>query len=206
MPAPTDCWPTIQDWRDSIQQTDCTPRIDVHDAYSAERLFRSPPIHLDDELDGKFVCELRKQSPATFVLEYLGGRCWGTAGTIISPDNRVLSDMSHEFRERVEDYKIFKQPSLRQPRHLPGTAVVLAAPAGHVFGHFLFDVLPRLAILEKAGFNWRDADHFIISGPFKTFQQETLELLGIDASKVADCSVHPHWTADRMLIPSRSGN
>lgn len=204
-PAPCGYHSGIDQWLIAIQAGNPSSGIVRHEAFADETLIRNPPVSMYDELHPKFVCELKKESPATFVLEYVNGRCWGMAGTIIGPDNQVLADMSHEFRSRIEDYEIFQQPYLVRPRHLIGTAVVLAAPAGQVFGHFLFDVLPRLGILEKAGFDWRSADHFIISGPFAKFQKETLELLGIESSRIADCCEHSHWTADRMLIPSRPG-
>ena len=204
-PAPCGYHSGIDRWLIARQASNPAWGIVRHDAFASETLVRTPPVSMYDELHPKFVCELKKESPATFVLEYVNGRCWGMAGTIIGPDNYVLADMSHEFRSRIEDYDIFHQPYLVRPRHLNGTAVVLAAPAGQVFGHFLFDVLPRLGILEKAGFDWRSAEHFIISGPFAKFQKETLELLGIESSRIADCCRHAHWTADRMLIPSRPG-
>ncbi|MCX7396115.1 MAG: glycosyltransferase 61 family protein [Planctomycetales bacterium] len=204
-PSPSGYWSTFEAWQNSPTAPGNDSRVKFHTAHPAEILIRQPPVYLESELHPKFVCELRKESPPTFVVEYLDGRCWGRAGTIVGPDNHVLADMSHEFRDRIEDYEIFQQPYIVRPQHLHGTAVVLAAPAGQVFGHFLFDVLPRLGILEKAGFDWRSADHFIISGPFAKFQKETLELLGIESPRIADCCKHAHWTADRMLIPSRPG-
>jgi hypothetical protein len=180
-------------------------RFRKHDAHPAESLIRNPPVHLEAELHERFICELKKESPSTFVLEYEHGRCWGTQGTVVTPDNRVLAEMSHEFCPSIQQYRIFQQTVLDQPRHLKGTAILLAAPAGQVYAHFLLDVLPGLAILERAGFNWKSADHYIISGPQEGFQGETLRLLGIEPERIVDASTHPHLTADQLLIPSRPG-
>ena len=202
---PRGFYSTIEEWQCSQAGKKFASQLQFHPAHPEETLIRKPPTHLYPELHEKFVCELRKESPATFVLEYLNGRCWGPAGSIVTPDNRLLADMSHEFQPEISRYEVFRHTYLQSPRHLPGTAIVLAAPAGAVFGHFLFDVLPRLGILEKAGFDWRQADHVVITGRYRGFQEEALQLLGIDAAKIVDCSDFPHWTADRLLVPSRPG-
>ncbi len=202
---PRGFYSTIEEWQCSPAGKKFASQLQFHPAHPEETLIRKPPTHLYPELHEKFVCELRKESPATFVLEYLNGRCWGPAGSIVTPDNRLLADMSHEFQPEISRYEVFRHTYLQSPRHLPGTAIVLAAPAGAVFGHFLFDVLPRLGILEKAGLDWRQADHVVITGRYRGFQEEALQLLGIDAAKIVDCSDFPHWTADRLLVPSRPG-
>lgn len=204
-PVPEGYFSTVEEWSATASSQPFRNQLTVHPAHPGEILYRKEPVRLGADLHPKFACELKKESPPTFVLEYLNGRCWGQAGTIITPDNYVLAEMSHEFRDRVEDYFIFSQQSLPQPVHLSGTAVVLSAPAGYVFGHFLFDILPQLAILEKAGLDWMEADHYLISGPYTGFQKEVLDLLGIDPQKVIDATRTPHVTADRLLIPSRPG-
>lgn len=203
--VPTDYYANAADLFTASDSTSFRNRFQRHDAHPGESLFRMPPIRLEDHLHDAFVRELRKESPPTFVLEYHGGRCWGQAGSVVTPNNKVLAEMSYEFAPTIQQYQIFQQHILDRPRHLPGTAILLAAPAGNVYAHFLLDILPKLAILERAGFDWRSADHYIISGPHRTFQAEALSLLGIESHQVRDMSAYPHWSADRMLIPSRPG-
>jgi len=163
------------------------------------------PVRLEADLHPAFLREAERISPPTFVAEIPGGRVWGDAGSIIAPGNTLLRELSPEFRADWRDFAIIKQTYLSPPLEIPGTVVSLAAPSGQAFGHWLFDVLPRLAILEKAGFHLEDVDGFFVNGTRKKFQTRMLEILGIPRKKWISAEDTPHVYASTLLAPSVVG-
>jgi capsular polysaccharide biosynthesis protein len=68
-----------------------------------------------------------------------------------------------------------------EPRKIPGRAVLLTGPGYTTWGHWLVDFLPRLFLLERAG--WEiDKLKWIITRQTPAFARELLHLLGIPES------------------------
>ena len=178
-------------------------------AYDETVIEQELPVHVESELHHEFVDNRTSTSPESWVLEYHYARVWGNIGTVIAADNRVIAPVAPEFRSRNFDYQVFQQAYLAKPKRLSGISVLLCAPAGYVYGHFIMDVLPRICVLEKAGVDWLSADHILISGPYRSFQKQYLDLLGVPADKIVDCSTLPHLQLDTLMSPSpatRSGH
>lgn len=86
---------------------------------------------------------------------------------------------------------------------LPGVAAILYANgAGRLFSHWMFDVLPKLEVLRRAGWTASNIDHYVVNGENQAFMKESLDRLGIPSEKVVplDDTV---ISARRLLIPSR---
>lgn len=178
----------------------------IHPAHTGEHLLRTPPpTHLDADLHPEFVREFQRASPPTFVAEIPSGRVWGDAGSIVTPSNTLIRELSPEFRADWRDFAIVKQTYLLPPKRVAGKIASLAAPSGQAFGHWLFDVLPRLAILEKAGFALDDIDGFFVNGTRKRYQSRMLEMLGIPEEKWIPAESTPHVEAGTLIAPSVVG-
>lgn len=85
-------------------------------------------------------------------------------------------------------------------RRASGTVASLTHPNQQVYFHWLFDVLPRQALLEQAGLPV-DAVHLEQSQPF---QRESWALLGARTPVIEAAGV-PRLRADLLLVPSAPG-
>jgi capsular polysaccharide biosynthesis protein len=86
---------------------------------------------------------------------------------------------------------------------LPGVAAILYANgAGRLFSHWMFDVLPKIDVLRRAGWMDRDIDHYVINGENPAFMKESLDRLGIPSAKIVPVD-DVVISAKRLLIPSR---
>lgn len=208
-PIPTRAKPTFEAW--SLAASPETRRsVRRIDAHGPESLIRTAPErHLEPAVHAAFTAELHRESPETFVLEIPAGRVWSDTGNVVMPDGVVLREMSPDFHDSWKKDKVFRQSHLAPPEQRRGRVLTLASPGGQTFGHWLFDVLPRLAILEKAGLSFEDFDGFFLSETRKKFQSETLEMLGIPREKWISASDTIHVQAETLIATSpvgRSGN
>jgi capsular polysaccharide biosynthesis protein len=89
---------------------------------------------------------------------------------------------------------------------LPGTVAVLFANGATLFSHWMFDLLPKIEILRRAGWTDDRVDYYVVNAFRDDFQHETFDRLGIPRRKVISLS-GAVISASRLLIPSdiRSG-
>ena len=85
---------------------------------------------------------------------------------------------------------------------LSGTVAVLFADGASLYSHWMFDLLPKIEVLRRAGWSDRDIDHYVVNTTNGGFSAETLSRLGIAPDKVvhaSGCVV----SGDMLLVPSR---
>jgi len=204
-PIPIRSEPTFEAWSQAARNASrySVRRIEAH---PLEALRRTPPdLHLEPTVHAAFTSEFQRESPPTFVLKIPAGRVWGDVGNVLMPDGAVLREMSPDFHDSWKKDKIFRQSHLTIPEQRRGRILSLASPGGQTFGHWLFDVLPRLAILEKAGLSLEDCDGVFLSETRKKFQSETLELLGIPREKWISAEDTIHLQAETLIATSPVG-
>jgi capsular polysaccharide biosynthesis protein len=85
---------------------------------------------------------------------------------------------------------------------LSGTAAILFADGATLFSHWMFDLLPKVEVLRRAGWTPDRIDYYVVNALRTNFQVETLEALGISSQKVIVAGGRV-VSADRLLIPSR---
>jgi len=154
----------------------------------------------NDDIHPAFIQEQKREGQAIFAYAIPHARVWGAQGTVITPDNKIIVELSKEFRSRPEEFSIFQQPFLPRPKSIQGSTILLAAPAGQVYGHWLMDVLTRLAVLDRLGFDWRQGDHFFVNDVQRPFQRRSLELLGIPESKWIRVIIYQKSLVDYLKI------
>ena len=85
---------------------------------------------------------------------------------------------------------------------LPGSYVVLAGPGNRVYGHWLIEYLPKLGLLQMAGYNPREM-RYLLPSSAPSYVQKWLHLLGIGPEQLtrydADGDV---VAADELIIPT----
>ncbi|MEB3232914.1 MAG: glycosyltransferase 61 family protein [Leptolyngbyaceae bacterium] len=162
--------------------------------------------------------------PPAFVVTIPRGRAWiapqqnswliCNAIAIMTPDHGLLGDLSRCYpwylpgcsKHDFSHHRLFFQQNLPPVVQLKGKVVILSCLAGHVYYHWMFDLLPRLEILRRSGIVLQDIDWFVVNNTNQGFQRETLARLGIPSQKIIvsdDCS---HVQADHLIVPSFPGH
>lgn len=135
----------------------------------------------------------------TFVAVIPGGRVYGDEGTVISPDNVLIWEVSYDWSNQPHKHTIFLLDSLPPVRHISGNVAVLTKIGSSNYYHWLYDVLPRIYLLTCSGIS---VDWYIVSGGLQPFQYETLESLGIGRHQLIESDTNFHIQADRLIVPS----
>lgn len=150
------------------------------------------------------------EAPAAFVATIPEGRVYGTDGSVITPDNYLLADVSLDlesvFRKNVKHHAVFSQEQLPPTQYLDQTVAVLSVLGAHNYYHWMFDLLPRFELLRRGGMDINSIDRFVVPEIRSSFQEETLSTLGIPAAKTVESSVDTHIQARRLIVPSRTGH
>lgn len=172
-----------------------TERQVVHGPESFEL---SPPARLEDTQKWKFG---NKQVVAneTWVDTVKDGSIWDDG------HNTAVFDIAGGI---VDEHSMGSMPvvnELRQhcsPLYLGPRVFLLGARGGGNFYHWMTDILPKLAILRDAGYEFTDSDRFVVSTFNKAFQKETLKACGLSAEQiVASCDSSPYFCGDLLVVP-----
>ena len=136
------------------------------------------------------------ESPLPFIVTIPHGRAWiapqknswiiCNALAVITPDNYLLGDLSRDYpwflpgcpvRERAE-HTIYERENITPVEKITGKVALLSGLAGHVYYHWMFDILPRLELIRRSEIKLKEIDWFVVNSLSKPYQQETLRLLG----------------------------
>ncbi|MFD2515312.1 glycosyltransferase family 61 protein [Pontibacter locisalis] len=149
----------------------------------------------------------RQVSTNYMVVEAPNGRIYTdneSSVAVVSCYNRVIENVSLSLASGKVTAptfnNIFEQRFFTVPERYEGTVFsLLTGGAGlNNIGHWFIDVLPRLHLLKKSGL-YDKVDWFLVPSLRYDFQMETLELLGIPASKLIAGDKHPHISADCII-------
>lgn len=179
--------------------------------YPIQLINRSAPKTLDEIIHWKFKIEYQRALPASFVVVIPRGRIWVNKGrnvdysAVITGDDRILSDVSLDFKRLPKNHSIFGEWKLPPVHHIEGTAAVLTSAKAHIYFHWLTDLLPRLELLRQSGISFKSIDKFIVNNYNYSFQKETLTRLGIPSDKIIESCKYPHIKAERLFVPSLPG-
>ena len=163
------------------------------------------------------------KAPLPFVATIPEGRVWNApqknswlicnATAVITPDNYLLGDVSRSYpwylppcsyKEQAER-TLFNLEELPDLTELSGKVALLTGLAGHVYYHWMFDILPRLEILRLSGINLETIDRFVVNYNEKPFQKETLSWLGIPLEKIVSSDRNSYIKASELIVPSFPG-
>jgi hypothetical protein len=127
------------------------------------------------------------------------GRVATSEGTVISPDDRVFDQFTHQWGDPIWKNKVFEQPGLGHLERRGGYWATLIVPASGVnVGHWLMDGVLRMSVLEAAGLA-KNAK-FIVPDTQPKYTQP-LEALGYGPDRW-DGLREGHWEAEHLLVPS----
>ncbi|EMI55771.1 glycosyltransferase family 61 protein [Rhodopirellula sallentina] len=183
-------------------------RVEVHNLDN----FPEQNRPLVGQPEGKAPVSYRADHPRSFVATIDGGCCHGRNCDWVGLESHYLQelryiagrlhakDFSHGYLDPRFLRRLLTTPRrLPRPTHLRGTVVVLNKVASHNYFHWLSEVLPRIELVKRAGL--LSADAYIVDC-HKSFQLQSLELLGIPLQKI----IQPHEglliQAERLVVPS----
>jgi len=143
---------------------------------------------------------------STWAQRFRGLKVFGPTVSVVDEDGQLLEDVSVEWGRKAEENWAFRRLLLPKPQPVTGRTLVLASTGGDTYFHWMTDVLPRLSLAGRAGYNIASFDWVLVNGLTHPFQQETLKHLGIQKNRCL--SFHKTELAYEMeeaVLPSLPG-
>ncbi|MBS1631991.1 MAG: glycosyltransferase family 61 protein [Bacteroidetes bacterium] len=175
--------------------------------YDSKKIINPSPVVLEDDIHILFRKEKEVEQAEAFVAVIENARVWGRNGAVITPDDKLLYDVSREFGKYGgvygKDHSIFRQIKLASCSFIDGTVAVISSPGANNFHHWLYDNVARINLIEKANLKLH-IDYFILDNMKLPFQEETLKKIGISSDRILDChdNWHFHIKARKLVVPS----
>jgi len=174
----------------------------LHVVYPAREQMPPPP-----EFAGSIRVDmfryLNPHIPDLGVLELSRPLVYGKHGWIFSRDDFLLPEQSW-YGEEVDRMPLPKR--LPQGTSLPGTSLSLASDfAGHSYGHYFMDSLPRMHLFLTAGFTLDAIDHVLCHRPPTAEAALHFSRLGVPPEKCVWLAEESAWRPERLLAPSFPG-
>ncbi len=123
-----------------------------------------------------------------------------TLGNVFDPlSGKLILGATHKYRYKIKRAHISRplQTSSRMEK-IPGELAVCTASNQHIYWHWIFDVLPRLMMLEEL----EKTPQKIYLQSRLSFQRETLALMGVfQRNIVINCDQIPMVSAATLLVP-----
>lgn len=187
------------------------PAARIHDVLQAEKTSSAPPMGIHGRIDPEYLQVASVEIPQPFVLDVPGGHVLGENGAVATADGLVIerasrpvgSLLGHLTGSQADHMSpaVLHDDWARRPVRVR-RAAVLSTYVGRGYFHWLFDVLPRLALLEAAGEHLSSIDSFVVPSYFARYQVESMTRFGIGRDRVIGSFRHRHVVADSLLVPS----
>jgi hypothetical protein len=142
----------------------------------------------------------RTFADGAFVATIPGGRVLWDYGVAVTPEHRLLADVSIQFGYSTRSHLVFRHMLYPPVRKIDGRLAVLTSSQHQVYFHWMFEVLPRLALIEEVGL---EADLFLANSEIG-YQQDTLDWLGLGRDRILSPQTTDHFQAETLIVPSLS--
>jgi capsular polysaccharide biosynthesis protein len=139
---------------------------------------------------GNFVAEIREA--------YVTGPSLG----VITPNRRLIQDVSIEFGHWPHDHGSLRRLLFPRPRRLPGRWALLATTGGNSYYHHMTEVLPKFAMLREAGVEPGDLAGWIVNGVSHPYQKESWNRLGLPPARIRTTGKGAYYHCESLVIPS----
>ncbi|MGI9213601.1 MAG: glycosyltransferase 61 family protein, partial [Methylococcaceae bacterium] len=136
-------------------------------------------------------------------------------GVAIIPNGKACLELPCQYYDAYgnEINEVFDPVAIHPDRSLPehawvklrGRVCPLVIAGGGIYAHWLGDILPAVHLLQLAGITLDSIDHWIVNRTDLAYHGESLDVLGIDRSKVIPWSRDLRFIqADELIVPSRA--
>ena len=134
---------------------------------------------------------------------------WFMTGALLSHDGVHLScrelaldPASPEARARLAAHEAARRDGSRPLRRIAGRSILLATNGHQIYGHWLIDFLPKLYVLDRAGFGIDDIN-ILLPTNMDAFGAHYLDLLGFDPDRIIRYDPDREaLLAEELLIPT----
>jgi hypothetical protein len=199
LPAPATF--SVQEWMDGDHGADEWLRLDPE--FQVERKI---PLVNEPRNTSFYEANRKTTVDPTSVLKLAGGCVYGHAGAQLSTGKG-----NYLWDANVEDWIYFKTGffidsvlKLPAPKQLAGNVAVLAHRSSpNNFSHWVFDVLPRIGLLQRT-VGLEAIDHFLVGHNDKRYEWATLQELGVPKEKVIRFQPGDYYQATQLIFPSHS--
>lgn len=171
--------------------------------FAEQRIVRRPPVCSDAALADRFRPFLERAVPPFTVALLRDARVWGHyGGVVITSSDEVLEDLSSDYWDIARN-DVFTRLRLPRVRHMNGVVANVCTPeARSNYWHWTLDLMPRLRVLEAAGFTPRTVDAYLVNGD-APWQRDLLQQAGIAPEKIMCMTLDDHIHADTLVVPNR---
>lgn len=141
-----------------------------------------------------------------FVAKIRGAYITGPSVGIITPDRRLLPEVSIEFGHPAERHGAMRRVLFPKPTHLAGRWGLLAVTGGNSYYHHMTEVLPRVEMIRRAGLREAGLAGWIVNGSSHPYQKESWERLGFPAGTLRFVGDGSYYQCESLVIPSLPTN
>lgn len=171
--------------------------------FPAYRLSRAAPVTDTPPVRPEFAPYLDVTVPAAGVAVLRSGRVVGRLGRVITANDEFVADVSPEHEIVMDARMSWSDTAITRQLRLPPVTVVegplgvAGASESNNYYHWVFDVLPKLHLLELSGV----AVRAVAIDQRTAFQRESLDLLRFPADRIP-LDEGTHLSADPLVVPS----
>lgn len=161
-----------------------------------------PYALLNQDLPGIFRDYLPAfRSRRSFVLRITNGLFHGHDHTLFDSDSNLIDWEPPYWALDCGLPGTMFRGRLPRPKRLKGRALVLSAPgATKNIWHLLFDSLPKLELVRRAGIDPADFDYFLVNSREARFERDALEMLGLPPEKILETDKLSFVRADELVF------
>lgn len=172
---------TVHEYTETVRPTYAATIVTI---YPSEHITEPLPRASDGTADTwRFRSYQMRESAEAFVAQIQNGQVIGSRGAIMTPERILLTDVSREFGPN--QHSLFERIRLPAARRIDGPVAVLATDGPTTYYHWVFDILPRIHLLRRAGV-FDQVEHFIVPELTRTYQSSTLKLAGVPEEKLIE--------------------
>jgi len=198
-------------WVEHWNTDQSRPSARISNVLQAEKTVNTPPLGIHGRIDPEYLEVASVDIPRPFVAEIPGGHVLGEHGAVATPDGLIIDRASrpvgslnaHLSGYNANDLSAVALQSewTRRPKRT-APAAVLSSWVGRGYFHWLFDILPRLKLLEESGNDLSSIPGFVVPSYFARYQIETLARFGIERDRIISNFSHRHIVSENLIVPS----
>jgi hypothetical protein len=123
-----------------------------------------------------------------------------SSGIIISKEKVLISDFSRQFGVPINKRKL-KLWNFNKINHSKTKAAVVTTEGANTYYHWIYDILPRIFLLEKSGLI-NEIEIFIFPELKYKFQRESLLKMGFPLDKILEIKNNEYLEVKELIVPS----
>ncbi|WHX98459.1 glycosyltransferase family 61 protein [Neobacillus sp. DY30] len=185
---PKDFYFSIPDWANNTGNQECL--------FGIYPELKIPDVSKEEEY--KIISGKSEYSNKGLVAILPGGRVLSD-NAVISPDNKLIYELSVEWRTPPEKHSIFKKNELPPVTMSEETVALLNHPAASNYYHWMLEAMARIHLMQQSNIK---IDRYIINHRSLPFQLETLQACGIPEDRIIVPHNDFHFKAKQLVVPS----